>query len=124
MKFLGVAAVRVNRCVGAKANLDALGQSLLKRQMHGSNGEMRFYSDGRRDGDSAVKLLLKSLNRHQCWDVICSALLHHVQSFVVHKTAVLDGINTRANGPLGGFGSVRMSGGLVAQGMRFIHNRV
>ena len=79
---------------------------------------------GRRNIDAFIELLLKPLNGHQRRHQISSALLHHVESFVVEKSSVLDRVHTRANRALCGFGAVAMRRHFQTQRVRFVNDGV
>ena len=115
VKLFRVAAMRINSGVRAQSDLDALGEGPLKRAVHCVDSQVGFCGWGRWHVDVAIKFFLKTLRSHQSWNEIGAALHHHVQIFVVHKTAMLDGVDACSNGALGGFGAVGVGGSFSAE---------
>src|SRR5215475_12520947 len=124
MKLFAVSAVRINASVCAEADVHAFGEGTLKCAMHRINRGMSFSCDSGRDVNVLIEALLQALRGHQRWDEIRAALLHHVESFVIEEAAVLDGVDSGANGTLGGFGAVSVRGRFAAQSMSLVDDRV
>ena len=68
VELFGVAAVLINRGVGAEADLDALGQSMLKHLRAGRQGGSRFRNDSGRQIHAFVDLFAQAFAGDKRWD--------------------------------------------------------